>query len=109
MASDDIADRVQHFIEDELLKLTMRSADGSLVPLSELVRVSRSERERPRYRKDLMPVVYVVADQAGRTDSPLYGLFAMRSALRAIQVPGGGTLGEYFISPPEDPQREFAI
>ena len=46
--------------------------------MSELVRVVRNDRERPVYHKDLLPVVYVVADQAGRTDSPLYGMFAAR-------------------------------
>ncbi|MBK7658838.1 MAG: efflux RND transporter permease subunit [Betaproteobacteria bacterium] len=94
---------------DELLKLTMRSADGSLVPLSELVRVSRSERERPRYRKDLMPVVYVVADQAGRTDSPLYGLFASRPGVREAVAAEGAAPGEYFIRQPSDPYRQYAV
>jgi multidrug efflux pump subunit AcrB len=93
----------------EFLKLSLRTAEGSLVPLSELVRVSRTERERPRYRKDLLPVVYVVADQAGSTDSPLYGLFASRSAVRQAVAAEGGTPGEYFIRQPSDPYREYAV
>jgi len=94
---------------DEFLKLSLRAADGSLVPLSELVRVSRTERERPRYRKDLLPVVYVVADQAGRTDSPLYGLFASRPSVREAVAAEGGAAGEYFIRQPSDPYRQYAI
>ncbi len=93
----------------EFLKLQIRGADGSLVPLSELVRVVRNDRDRPAYHKDLLPVVYVVADQAGSTDSPLYGLFAARGRIAGAALAEGGTLGEYFIRQPSDPYRQYAI
>ena len=93
----------------EFLKLTMRAADGSLVPMSELVRTVRNDRERPVYHKDLLPVVYVVADQAGRTDSPLYGMFAARGKVAGAPLGDGGTLGEYFIRQPSDPYRQYAV
>ncbi|MFY9326952.1 MAG: efflux RND transporter permease subunit [Georgfuchsia sp.] len=94
---------------DELLKLTVRSNSGQLVPIRELVSIENAVREQPLYHKDLLPVTYVMGDFVGGADSPLYGLFAMRPALSKLQVPGGGTLGEYFINQPADPQREFAI
>ena len=85
----------------ELLKLAIRSPSGELVPLSEVVTPLTTERERPIYHKDLLPVVYVIADQAGRVDSPLYGMFAARAALPE--------LAEYFVRQPSDPYREYAI
>jgi multidrug efflux pump subunit AcrB len=93
---------------DELLKLTVRSRAGELVPLSELVHVEQSDRERTVYHKDLLPVVYVTGDMAGRLDSPLYGMFAIRSAIHGRQLEQGGRLGEYFIGQPEDRYREYA-
>ena len=63
--------------------MTVRAADGASVPLSELVDVRPSLREKTRYRKDLLPVTYVIADMAGGTDSPLYGMFGVRGKLRA--------------------------
>jgi multidrug efflux pump subunit AcrB len=93
----------------EFLKLTLRAVDGSLVPMSELVRVVRNDRERPVYHKDLLPLVYVVADQAGRTDSPLYGMFAARARVAGQALEEGGTLGEYFIRQPSDPYRQYAV
>jgi multidrug efflux pump subunit AcrB len=57
----------------------------------------------------LLPVNYVVADMAGRVDSPLYGMFSMRSDITGIATPGGGSLAEYFIRPPADPYRNYAI
>jgi len=93
----------------ELLKLSVRSPSGALVPLSELVIPIADERDRPIYHKDLLPVVYVVADQAGAVDSPLYGMFAARGKVAGAALEDGGVLGEYFIRQPSDPYREYAI
>jgi multidrug efflux pump subunit AcrB len=46
---------------------------------------------------------------AGALDSPLYGMFKMRDAIRRIPTPGGGTLAEYFISQPAEAWRDYAI
>ena len=94
---------------DDLLKLTVRARDGTLAPLSELVEVVPAEREKSIYHKDLLPVVFVVADMAGKLDSPLYGLFGMRSEISGMKLAEGGTLGEYFIKQPQDPYRQFAV
>jgi multidrug efflux pump subunit AcrB len=94
---------------EEFLKLAVRTQGGTLVPLSEVVRVARTERDRPLYHKDLLPVVYVVGDQAGRVDSPLYGMFAARAKIAGAALEEGGRLGEYFIRQPSDPYRQFAI
>ena len=94
---------------DELLKLTVRARDGTLVPLSELVEVVPAEREKTIYHKDLLPVVYVVGDMAGKVDSPLYGMFSIKSALDGLKLPQGGTLGQYFIRQPQDPYAGFAL
>jgi multidrug efflux pump subunit AcrB len=73
------------------------------------VKVVENERDRPIYHKDLLPVVYVVGDQAGRTDSPLYGMFAARGKFAGQPLAEGGVLGEYFVRQPSDPYREYAI
>jgi multidrug efflux pump subunit AcrB len=93
----------------DLLKLTLRTPAGALVPLSELVSVARNERDRPIHHKDLLPVEYVVGDQAGRVDSPLYGMFAARGLIAGKPLEEGGVLGEYFIGQPSDPYREYAL
>jgi multidrug efflux pump subunit AcrB len=92
-----------------LLQLTVRGASGKQVPISELVTVSDTVREQPVFHKDLLPVNFVVADMAGKVDSPLYGMFQMRSAIAQIQTPGGGPLVEYFVRQPSDALRDYAI
>ncbi|MFZ5548690.1 MAG: efflux RND transporter permease subunit [Pseudomonadota bacterium] len=92
-----------------LLQLGVRGAAGQIVPIRELVTVSDTLREQPVHHKDGLPVHYVVGDMAGALDSPLYGMFGMRSALAGIRTPGGGSLGESFISQPADTWRDYAI
>ncbi|ODU06266.1 MAG: multidrug transporter AcrB [Thiobacillus sp. SCN 63-1177] len=94
---------------DDLLKLTVRGNDGNLVPLSELIEVMPSSREKTIYHKDLLPVVFVVGDTGGKLDSPLYGLFEMRGALKDKPLAQGGTLSEYFIHQPADPYTGFSL
>ena len=94
---------------ESLLQLGVRGAAGQFVPIRELVTLSDTEREQPVHHKDLLAVDYVVGDMAGAVDSPLYGMFAMRSALRGIRTPGDGRLDETFIRQPEDAYRDYAI
>ena len=103
---------------DQLLKLRVRSRDGHLVPISELVEARQTLREKVIYHKDLLPVVYVVGDMGGKLDSPLYGMFAIRGELAASQPPGAtaeakgaipGGLTQYFIRQPRDPYAGYAV
>ena len=93
---------------DAILALPMRAANGQLVPLSELVQVERGIIDKPLYTKDLAGVSYVMGDMAGKLDSPLYGLFAIRGTL--AQAPASSdALGEYWIHQPSDPYRQYAV
>lgn len=94
---------------DAALSLGVRSASGALIPLGSLLNVQNSTVEQPRYHKDLLPVVYVTGDMAGRIDSPLYGMFGLRGAIDRIVAPDGGAINEYFIRQPSDPYRGYSL
>ncbi|WP_425591683.1 efflux RND transporter permease subunit [Hydrogenophaga aromaticivorans] len=94
---------------DALLALPLKAANGAMVPLSELVTVERGVIDQPRYTKDMLPVTYVFGDMAGSLDSPLYGLFGIRSSMDKAALPNTGELGEYWISQPKDPYRQYAV
>ena len=94
---------------EAVLAMPVRAANGQLVPLSELVQVERGVIDQPFFTKDLHSVSYVYGDMAGKLDSPLYGLFAIRSKLKDAALPGMGELGEYWISQPTDPYRQYAV
>jgi multidrug efflux pump subunit AcrB len=94
---------------DSLLAMPLRAANGQLVPLSELVELQYGVIDKPLFTKDLQGVSYVFGDMAGKLDSPLYGLFAIRNTLAAAPQGEHGNLGEFWITQPADPFRQYAI
>ncbi|MBT8086997.1 MAG: efflux RND transporter permease subunit [Gammaproteobacteria bacterium] len=87
---------------DSLLMVRVAARDGTLVPLTEIVTVTTSEWEQTIYHKDLLPVVFVTGDMAGRFDSPLYGMFDMVGRIADEQL-NGEKIEQRFISQPENP------
>lgn len=86
-----------------ILALRVRSNSGALVPLSEVTVAERRAWDEAIYHKDLRPLAWVTADSVGRTDSPLYGMFALSGKLR--QAPPSGTqVEQFFFEPPADSQ-----
>jgi multidrug efflux pump subunit AcrB len=68
------------------------SGFGPLVPLRELVRIEEGIVDKSIHHKNLMPVTYVIGDVAGAIESPVYAIFKMNEALRALDMTGfGGT------------------
>ena len=86
---------------ESVLALESRSSSGVAVPLSELVTVRETAWDGAIYHKDLLPVVYVTGDMAGRLDSPLYGMFSMVGAL-SRNPPSGAPVAQYFVGQPRD-------
>ncbi len=66
---------------DALLALKLASSSGRMIALGEVARAIHGSVEQPIYHKDLLPVIYVTADVAGNTDSPLYGMFTAADTL----------------------------
>jgi multidrug efflux pump subunit AcrB len=87
---------------DSLLMLRVAGHGGSLVPLTEIVNVHDSKWEQTIYHKDLLPVVFVTGDMAGRFDSPLYGMFDMVGSIGETRF-NGEELEQRFISQPDNP------
>ncbi|MBS0570435.1 MAG: efflux RND transporter permease subunit [Proteobacteria bacterium] len=86
---------------DSLLALRVRAQGGALVPLSEVTQARQAGWENAVYHKDLLPYAFVVGDDAGATDSPLYGMFAMVGKLGREAV-AGQHLAQNFIAQPSD-------
>ena len=81
---------------DTLLALRVRSGDANalpepdsagtapLIPLRELVRFERTLTEKSLYRKNLMPVTYVIGDVAGAIVRPVYAILKLNAALAKL-------------------------
>jgi multidrug efflux pump subunit AcrB len=92
---------------DFLLNIKVHGAKGAMVPLSELLTIVHGQREHAIYHKDLLPVVFVTGDMAGKLDSPLYGMFSIYAQLNKtpIAAENGETLSQYLLKQPDDPYR----
>ena len=84
---------------EQLLALRVRSSAGRLVPLSEVVRVEPAAWEPTIHHKDLASVVYVMADEAGALDSPLYGMFDLVGQVGDHALAGHALQQQFFSQP----------
>jgi multidrug efflux pump subunit AcrB len=90
---------------ERLKTLRLKARDGSLVPLSELVRVEQTVQEKSIYHKNLMPVTYVTADVAGAIESPVYAILKLGREISRIRLPEGYTIEQYTARLPSDESR----
>ena len=87
---------------DALLALEVRSQGGRRVPIGEIADVREVGWDDAVYHKDLLPVVFVTADMAGRLDSPLYGMFELSEKIDDL-AKTGTPVEQRYISQPGNP------
>jgi len=85
---------------EDLQEIKVLGHKGNLVPLRELVRVEKETAEKSIYHKNLMPVVYVTADMAGREESPVYAILKINEALDQLKLPEGYRLERHVANQP---------
>ena len=78
-----------------LTSMSIPSSTGALVPLSELVALNHGTQDKTIYHKNLKPVTYVLADVAGKEESPVYAILNMKDAISRIKLPEGYTFEQY--------------
>jgi len=97
--------RASRSSEQDLRGVYLNAADGALVPLGELVRVEHTSVAPTRYEKNLLPVVYVIADVGGAEDSPAYAILKLKEKIAAMKTPQGYGVAQLFTRQPEDTTR----
>jgi multidrug efflux pump subunit AcrB len=85
----------------DLLQFQVINRQGTPVPLGDLVTVTRDTAPKSIYRKDQKRVVYVLADMAGRLESPSYAMMKISDSLKTLHLPPGYGLNEEYTHPPE--------
>jgi multidrug efflux pump subunit AcrB len=79
---------------------------GGLVPLGALVRIEEATGDKSIYHKNLLPVVYVTGDVAGREESPIYAILKLSDRISALRTPDGTSVEQYTASLPFSTERE---
>jgi multidrug efflux pump subunit AcrB len=90
---------------DDLKTIRVASASGTLVPLGELVRIDEVNEDKSIYHKNLMPVVYVTGDIAGREESPVYAILKLGDAIGNLKLPEGYSIEQYTATQPFSDQK----
>jgi multidrug efflux pump subunit AcrB len=90
---------------EALRQIKVAGRQGNLVPLGEVVRIEEETAEKSIYHKNLMPVVYVTADVAGKVESPVYAILKINKALDSLTMPGGYRMERYVASQPFTDQK----
>ncbi|MBL0059229.1 MAG: efflux RND transporter permease subunit [Elusimicrobia bacterium] len=87
---------------DALAKINLLSRNGTLIPFGQLTKTTRGDRDPPIYHKNLQRVSYVIADVAGRQESPVYAVLALRDKIQTLARESGYEVNEYFASSPKN-------
>ena len=85
----------------DIAQLSLKSRSGKMVPVQNLVEVRQKAADKAIYRKNQKRVVYVMADMAGKLESPVYAILGMEEQLKGIELPAGYNISELYMSQPE--------
>ncbi|MCX7991942.1 MAG: efflux RND transporter permease subunit, partial [Proteobacteria bacterium] len=85
---------------NNILSLRVRSSNGTLIPLRELVTIENKIVDKSIYRKNLKRVVYVTADVSGKEESPVYAIMKLNEKIDKIKLKEGYGLKKYVLSMP---------
>ncbi|MBD0822463.1 efflux RND transporter permease subunit [Aestuariibaculum marinum] len=85
----------------DISQLKVKSQQGNLVPIADLVDVVETTSAKSIYRKNQKRVVYVMADMAGELESPAYAILGMEEKLKAIDLPQGYEMNEMYLGQPD--------
>lgn len=85
----------------DIAQLKVKSQQGHMVTIGDLVTIEQKTRAKSIYRKNQKRVVYVLADMAGDLESPVYAILGMTDKLKQINLPEGYSLDELYIKQPD--------
>ena len=84
----------------QLTNLSVRSRFGQMIPVGDLVSITKKVEDKSIYRKNLKRVVYVTGDVAGEAESPVYALLEMDKKIAELDLPGGVRVEPRYTSAP---------
>lgn len=85
----------------DILQLKVKSKQGNMVPIADLITINETISAKSIYRKNQKRVVYVLADMAGDLESPAYAILGMEEKLKAITLPQGYEINEMYLGQPD--------
>ncbi|MFY9242520.1 MAG: efflux RND transporter permease subunit [Polaribacter sp.] len=85
----------------DISQLKVKSKQGLMIPIADLVEIKETVSAKSIFRKNQKRVVYVIADMAGKLESPAYAILGMEDKLKDIKLPEGYKLNEMYLGQPD--------
>ncbi|PWG05616.1 efflux RND transporter permease subunit [Polaribacter aquimarinus] len=85
----------------DISQLKVKSKKGTMIPIADLVEIKESIAAKSIFRKNQKRVVYVMADMAGKLESPAYAILGMEEKLNKIELPEGYKINEMYLGQPD--------
>ena len=85
---------------EDVLSMKVVNQRGMAIPIGDLVKVTKGEKEKSIYRKDQKRVVYILTEVAGDLESPVYPISEVSDRLSEVKLPEGYTLSEEYSQQP---------
>lgn len=95
-----LSEKEKSSIED-VLSMKVVNQQGMAIPVSDLVKVTKGEKEKSIHRKDQKRVVYILTEVAGSLESPIYPITEVSDKLSQVKLPDGYTLSEEYSKQPK--------
>ncbi|RPD96147.1 efflux RND transporter permease subunit [Aureibaculum marinum] len=85
----------------DISQLKVKSKQGTMIPIADLVTINETTSAKSIFRKNQKRVVYVLADMAGKLESPAYAILGMEKKLKEIPLPKGYEINELYLEQPD--------
>lgn len=85
----------------DIMAIKVINPQGMAIPIGDLVTVAKTNKDKSISRKDQKRVVYVLADVAGKLESPVYAMNNVSAKLHNIKLPQGYSLNEEYTHQPK--------
>lgn len=95
-----LSEKEKSSIED-VLSMKVVNQQSMAIPVSDLVKVTKGEKEKSIHRKDQKRVVYILTEVAGSLESPIYPITEVSDKLSQVKLPEGYTLSEEYSKQPK--------
>lgn len=95
-----LSEKEKSSIED-VLSMKVVNQQGMAIPVSDLVKVTKGEKEKSIHRKDQKRVVYILTEVAGSLESPIYPITEVSDKLSQVKLSEGYTLSEEYSKQPK--------
>ncbi|PID70941.1 MAG: multidrug transporter AcrB [Flavobacteriales bacterium] len=85
----------------DISQLKVKSQLQNMVPIADITDVKTTIADKSIFRKNQKRVVYVLADMAGKLESPVYAILGMTDRLKKLDLPKGYSINELYLNQPQ--------